>query len=190
MKFNLIIILFTYIFHYSFTIVPKWNIGTAAIDLKPSFSDNKLIYAKVSLGGHDLNGILRKELILNGDIIKKKSYLSINNEPEFEIFFEDIESIYYIANKRIICPKGNHHPKVLENNNFQELFPLNIDFEEKGNWDLKCYFHGAGLDDGGNSQKSPGNGFFMLFYLMNGINSNYNTDLNKDNYNFYWEANR
>jgi len=55
---------------------------------------------------------------------------------------------------------------------------------------LKCYFHGAGLDDGGNSQKSPGNGFFMLFYLMNGINSNYNTDLNKDNYNFYWEANR
>ena len=120
MKFNLIIILFTHIFHYSLTIVPKWNIDSAAIDLKPSFSDNKLTYAKVSLCGHDLNGILRKELILNGDIIKKKSYLSINNEPEFEIFFEDIESIYYIANKGIICPKGKYHPKVLENNNFQE----------------------------------------------------------------------
>ena len=51
--------------------------------------------------------------------------------------------------------------KKLENGNFSELFPRNSTniFEEKGNWDLKCYFHGAGISD------QNGGGFLLLFYL-------------------------
>ena len=156
---------------------------TAAIDLKPSFTENKLSYASISLSGHDLYGTLRKELIIEGDTINKTNYLKIGDEQEFAVSYEDIESVYYVANKKVICPKGKYHPQELYNKNFYELFPKNTGiFEEKGNWDLKCYFHGAGIED------QAGNGFLMLFYLINKYKTAFNTDFNKDPNNFNWEA--
>ena len=156
---------------------------TAAIDLKPSFTENKLSYASISLSGHDLYGTLRKELIIEGDTINKINYLKIGDDQEFAVSYEDIESVYYVANKKVICPKGKYHPQELYNKNFYELFPKNIGiFEEKGNWDLKCYFHGAGIED------QAGNGFLMLFYLINKYKTAFNTDFNKDPNNFNWEA--
>ena len=169
MVFFIKIFLFLNLLYYSQGIVPNWNIETAAINLQSFFSDNKLTYATISLSGHDLYGTLRKELSINCDIISKKNYLSINGENEFEVSFEDIESVYYIADSRVICPKGKYHPQKLSGHSFSELNTSSVGFEEKGNWDLKCYFHGAGLDDGGGSSfSSPGGGFFILFYLMNG----------------------
>ena len=166
------IFLFLNLLYYSLGIVPNWNIESAAIDLKPSFSNNKLTYATISLSGHDLGGTLRKELTISGDTITKKNYLSINEESEFVVSFEDIESVYYIASSRVICPKGKYHPQKLSGTSFSELNPSSAGFEEKGNWDLKCYFHGAGLTDGGSSLTTPGGGFFLLFYLMNGDKNN------------------
>ena len=73
MKFFLITFLFLNVFIYSLEVVPIWNIKTAAIDLKPSFFNNNLTYATISLSGHNLGGTLRKELTINGDTINKKN---------------------------------------------------------------------------------------------------------------------
>ena len=188
MEFFLISFLFLNFLKYSFEIVPIWNIESAAIDLKPSFVNNKLTYATNSISGHDLSGKLRKELTINGNTINKKNYLSLNEESEFEVSFEDIESVYHVANSRVICPKGKYHPYKLSGTNFEEFSLSSTNFVENGNWDLKCYFHGAGLSDGGSNLQSPGAGFMMLFYLMNGNRASYNTDFNKNNNNFNWEA--
>ena len=184
MKFILIIILFLNTFYYSLSVVPVWNINSSAINLTTFFTNNKLSYASISLSGHGLNGTLRKELTINGDNITKTNYLSINGEEEFVVSYEDIDSVYYVADKTVICPKGKHHPQKLENGNFSELFPPNSRniFEEKGNWDLKCYFHGAGISD------QNGGGFLLLFYLMNGNKEMYDTDFNKYRNKFDWEA--
>ena len=190
MEFFLISFLFLNFLKYSFEIVPIWNIESAAIDLKPSFVNNKLTYATNSISGHDLSGTLRKELTINGNTINKKNYLSLNEESEFEVSFEDIESVYDVANSRVICPKGKYHPYKLSGTNFEEFSLSSTNFVENGNWDLKCYFHGAGLDDGGSSIGTSGHGFMMLFYLMNGNRASYNTDFNNDNYNFNWEASK
>ena len=157
------IFLFLNLLYYSLGIVPNWNIESAAIDLKPSFSNNKLTYATISLSGHDLGGTLRKELIISEDTITKKNYLKINDDSEFEVSFEDIESVYYIANSRVICPKGKYHPQKLDGTYFSELNPSSAGFQEKGNWNLRCYFHGAGIEGGGSSLEDSGAGFFLLF---------------------------
>ena len=187
MKFFLIIILFLNFFYYSLSVVPLWNINSATIDLKPFFTNNQLSYASISISGHDLSGTLRKELTIDGDTIYKKNYLKLNSEDEFEITFEDIESVYYVANQRVICPKGKYHPYKLNGHSFEELKLSDSIFTEKGNWDLKCYFHGAGLKDGGYPKQSPGGGFLMLFYLMNGNKASYNSDFNKDYNNINWQ---
>ena len=187
MKFFLIIILFLNFFYYSLSVVPLWNINSATIDLKPFFTNNQLSYASISISGHDLSGTLRKELTIDGDTIYKKNYLKLNSEDEFEITFEDIESVYYVANQRVICPKGKYHPYKLNYHSFEELKVSDSIFTEKGNWDLKCYFHGAGLKDGGSPAQSPGGGFLMLFYLMNGNKASYNSDFNKDYNNINWQ---
>ena len=190
MEFFIKIFLFLNLLYYSLGIVPNWNIQSVVIDLRPSFTDNKLTYATISLSGHDLGGILRKELTINDNKINKANYLSINGESEFKVSFEDIESVYFIANSRVICPKGKYHPYKISGTVFSELNPSSNGFEEKGNWNLRCYFHGAGLEGGGSTLDSPGAGFFMLFYLMNGRKASYNTDFNKDASNFKWEASK
>ena len=60
MEFFIKIFLFLNLLYYSLGIVPNWNIQSVVIDLRPSFTDNKLTYATISLSGHDLGGILRK----------------------------------------------------------------------------------------------------------------------------------
>ena len=104
-----------------------------------------------------------------------------------EVKFEQVESYYYLYNsKYIICPQGSFHPY-----DFTNGVELKPDENFSGeNWDLKCYFHGAGLEGGGGDLNSPGAGFFMLFYLMNGNKASYNTDFNNDRYNFNWEASK
>ena len=49
----------------------------------------------------------------------------------------------------LICPKGKYHPYVFQNDKY--IIPFN--FEEKGDWDLRCYDHYTG--------------YFLIFYLMN-----------------------
>ena len=183
MKFYFIFLLFLNLFHFSLEVVPIWNMKSATIDLKSSFSNNKLSYATISFSGHDLSGTIRKELTIDGDTIYKKNYLSISGESEFEVSYEDIESAYSVINKRVICPKGRNYPQVLNGHNFQGIDLTSTSYAEKGNWDLKCYFHGAGISD-------SGKGFLMLFFLMNGKKASYNSDFNKDSSKFNWEASK
>ena len=183
MKFYFIFLLFLNLFHFSLEVVLIWNMKSATIDLKSSFSNNKLSYATISFSGHDLSGTIRKELTIDGDTIYKKNYLSISGESEFEVSYEDIESAYSVINKRVICPKGRNYPQVLNGHNFQGIDLTSTSYAEKGNWDLKCYFHGAGISD-------SGKGFLMLFFLMNGKKASYNSDFNKDSSKFNWEASK
>ena len=95
----------------------------------------------------NLIGRLTKE----GDKIKSNNYLVINNKEELEVKFDNIGSFYTVNNKIIICPRGKYHPIEYYNNNLNEIIPLN--FEENGNWDLKCNMNGEDK--------------FEIFYLMN-----------------------
>ena len=161
---------------------------SAAIDLQTSFVDNKLSFGSSSFFGHDLSGTLRKELTKDGDTINKKNYLSINGEPEFEVPFEEIDGVHSVASTRVICPKGKYHPQILNGHTFQELSPPSNLFNEIGNWDLRCYFHSAGKNDGGSPAQTGGVGFLMLFYLMNGVKACYFSDFNANPNEFIWKG--
>ena len=182
MKVFIIIFLFLNFFYYSLTVVPIWNIESATINLENSFSYNTLKFGSSSFIGNGLSGSLRKELIKDGDSITKKNYLKINDWSEFAISYEDIDSGHFVTsqNKLVVCPKGKYHPYVVDNQIFYKL-DIGSGFEEKGNWDLKCYYHGAGIAQGER-------GFLMLFYLMNKDKASYNSDFNAKAYDFQWEA--
>ena len=187
MELFLDIILFLNFLYNSFEIVPIWKMTSAAINLQPStFTDNKKTYYTYSRSGHKMSGTLRKELIVNGDKIERKRYLSLDGGSEFEVTFEDLESVYDLSNlvgKKVICPRGKYHPYVYENGQLYEMIPGGFNQQGNGNWDLKCYYHGAG-----SSSSENGKGFFLVFYLMNGKASNFNADFNKDSSQFRWEA--
>ena len=101
----------------------------------------------------NLIGKITKE----GNKIKSKNYLVINNKEEINVQFEDIGSVHILNDKIIICPRGKYHPVEYYNGDLKEIIPLK--FIENGNWDLKCKF-----DE---------NDKLKLFYLMNGKNSIY-----------------
>ena len=84
--------------------------------------------------------------------IISKNYLLINNNEKKEVEFNEIESIYNIDEKIIICPKGKYHPIEYYKNNLEEKIPLS--FKENGNWNLKCYQSEVGK--------------IQAYYLMNG----------------------
>ena len=92
---------------------------------------------------------LRKEITRNEEGISHSNFLFVQGNSEFSVDFENIESN---ADNYIICPKGKNHP--YNANTRQYLEPS--DFEEKGNWDLRCFRHGTR--------------YFLSFYLMNGDN--------------------
>ena len=71
-----------------------------------------------------------------------KYYLTVNNDKEKEVKFENIGNFYNVDNKTIICPKGKFHPIDYNNNNLIEIIPES--FNITGDWNLKC-----NLDDEG-----------------------------------------
>ena len=138
---------------FVYPIVQKWNLVDSSIDLLANSDD---IYFKDFEGVKDdllveLYKSISKE---NGSIVYRK-YLKIlkNNYNIFEgeVYFDKIESFYYLDNYIIVCPKGKYHPAYFYDNQYSNLsLP---DFEEKGDWELKCYYHESG--------------YFIVFYLMN-----------------------
>ena len=79
---------------------------------------------------------LSKNIIKSVNTITQSNTLSINGGDELKVEFENIESFYHLNGADIICPKGNHP---YDATNKRYLKPEN--FEEKGDWDLKCYNH-------------------------------------------------
>lgn len=99
-------------------------------------------------------------------VIKKSD--PINYENKLTIYgttstvnYENIESFYILSSGDIICPRGKFH--AYNNNDYTKTQFISADFEDNGNWDLKCYYHNSG--------------YFLVFYLMNG-QKNYFTSRN------------
>ena len=171
------IFLFLNFFYYSLEIVPIWKLETSTIELNPNFVNNRYKYDDISkpIDGYPVS--LRKYLVKNGDKIEQKNYLSLNNQNEFEVSFDDIESVYTVVGKKVICPKGKYHPyEITSDTQISEIIPDNsIDTQGK-NWDLRCYYHGAG--------------FFLVFYLMNGGKNSYGSDFKANTNYFNWKPNQ
>ena len=136
------------LFFQVLTPIPVWDLPSSSIDLLSSSSTyNFQIYSKVA---YEINVNLTKVITKNDNNITSKNYLTVNSNT-ITVDFDDIDSHY--ANKLgcdiLICPKGKFHPYDFNNNNY--ITPT--EFVERGDWDLRCYFHNTG--------------YFLIFYLMN-----------------------
>ena len=65
---------------------------------------------------------LIKRITKIDNITTSKNYLTVNNDTEKEVKFENVGSFYNIDNEIIICPKGKFHP-IDYTNNFSEIIP-------------------------------------------------------------------
>ena len=113
---------------------------------------------------------LTKTITKSESTITQKNSLSVNEGTAFEVDFENIESFYHLNGIDIICPKGKHHPYDATNKKY--LTPSN--FEEKGDWDLKCYKHNTN--------------YFLAFYLMNDNKHFFYSTSQYDYKEFSWKS--
>ena len=137
-----------YLIKYSIEIIPNWNLDSSGIAL--SFSSGSITYTLVDREMYSMKVKLTKTITKSGNTITQTNYLSIGGGTSFAVNFENIESFYHLNGIDIICPKGKYHP--YDATNKKDLIPDG--FEEKGNWDLKCYKHNTN--------------YLLVFYLMNG----------------------
>ena len=141
--------------------IPVWDFNNISIDL---LSSNILyeytIYNKTL---YNTTISLIKSITNVAGTIVAENYLTVNSTRK-PVNFENIDSFYInkLGSPIIICPKGKFHPYDFKNNT--DIVPP--EFEEDGNWDLKCYYHETG--------------FFLIFYLMNN-NKNFYYSLNDSN---------
>ena len=154
---NLYFILFLNCIIITNQIVHKWNLENSSVNLFSSV--NSTTITEFEKTKNDLYVKLEKVITkLNNSIIYNK-LLTVTYE-DTEVFygnvdFEGIESIHRLENKNIICPKGKYHPFYFYDNTFSSYgFEYSNTFQEKGDWELKCYNYN---DD-----------YFLVFYLMNG----------------------
>ena len=149
MKVHLFLLtIFISLFFQFILYIPIWDLSNSAIDLLNSDSSySYIIYQKNAYG---IIVTLNKTITKNGNVITTQNYLIINEETEI-VQFEDIESHYRgkLNCDIIICPKGKFHCYIYDNKT--DIIPYV--FEEKGDWNLKCYDHDTG--------------YFLFFYLMN-----------------------
>lgn len=173
MKVN--IFYFVLFFNFLFIVNPvvqKWNFENSSIDLLgTSESMTFKVFDETKDGINiQLYKIISKE---DGSIIYTNN-LKINNGITFdgEVNFDRIESFYYLMDKVIVCPKGKFHPIFFYENKYSHFNITN--FEEKGDWELKCYYHLVG--------------FFLVFYLNNANNGLYYKNIYQGlQPNTYWE---
>ena len=159
MRQNLIFIsvFFNSIF-FSFSIVQNWNFDNAAIDLlseSSSFSIEVLEETTLNLYVKFYKYFANE----NGAVVYRKYLTMIYDGAQIfegEVDYDGIESYHHFENDNIICPKGKYHPIYYYDGTFSSFNPPS--FVDNGDWELKCIINE--------------NGYFMIFYLMNG-NSNF-----------------
>ena len=105
---------------------------------------------------HNFNVKLTKRISKMDNKIFSKNYLSVDNNEEKEVKFNDIGSFHIIDKKLILCPRGKFHP-VVYNDNLDYKIPGN--FIETEKWDLKCY--------------QIKDEIIQVIYLMNGKNNSF-----------------
>ena len=141
MKSNIFLFLLIIQLNKGFSIVPKWKFEKSVKEFISSLETQKdyVIYNQ--------NGVkLVKRIIRNNDnSISSENLLSVNNGTYISLDYDDIGSSYSGSNKQLnqdylICPKGKAHPYNPETN--EKFIPT--EFEETGNWILKCFTHKVG----------------------------------------------
>jgi len=152
----------------AYPLVQKWNLIDSSIDLLAN-TDNMAIKEFEEEKDNlyiQLYKWIQKE---NGTIVSRNN-LKIAKDNMFifegDVNFDKIESIYYINNNIIVCPKGKYHPVFFYGNQYSNLSLPN--FKEKGDWELKCYHHYSG--------------YFLVFYLMNKDSQLFYKYLQNDNW--------
>ena len=145
------LILFIFIFPI-FSIVPEWNLTNSGIDLLGNQSSYRYLACKRDM--YELIVELYKNISLdNGNIVITNEIISNygNIQKESVVDFENIESSYKEKiSTPVICPKGKYHMYDI----IQEKYIIPQNFEEKGDWELKCFI-------------SKSN-YFLVFYKRNG----------------------
>ena len=158
---------FFILFCFSLEIIPNWNLNTSAIKLLSS--DGSITYTVVDRDMYGMKVKLTKKITKSGNTITQTNYLSIGEGAAFEVDFENIESFYNLNGINVICPKGKYHPYNATNKAFFQP----SGFEEKGNWDLKCYKHNTN--------------YFLAFYLMNGDKNLFFSAFSSTAQDFSWK---
>ena len=145
------LILFIFIFPI-FSIVPEWNLTNSGIDLLRNQNSYRYLACKRDM--YELIVELYKNISLdNGNIIITNEIISNYGDTKKEsvVDFENIESSYKEKiSTPVICPKGKYHMYDI----IQEKYIIPQNFEEKGDWELKCFI-------------SKSN-YFLVFYKRNG----------------------
>ena len=141
MKENIFLILLIILLKLGFSIVPNWKFENSVNEYISSSQTQKdyIIYNQ--------NGVkLVKRITRNGDnSISSQNLLSVNNGDFIQVNYDAIDNSYSGTNKQLnqdylICPKGKYHPYNPVTN---EVF-IPTEFEERGNWVLKCFTHKVG----------------------------------------------
>ena len=143
-----ILISFIILLSYSLEIIQNWNLSSSAVALLTS--PGTITYTLVDRVMYSMKVKLIKKITKSGDTITQTNYLTIGSDTSFAVDFENIESFYNLNGIYIICPKGKYHPYDATNKKY--FSPTHVGFEEKGDWDLKCYWHKTN--------------YFLAFYLM------------------------
>ena len=150
---NYILFLLINLIFKIWSIVPEWNLTNSGIDLMRE-NNSYYEYLICERDMYEINVKLFKYISINESIVSITHKFKANYDgktKEKEIDFEYIESSYREnLNTAIICPKGKYHIYDIE----KEEYIIPSDFQEKGNWELKCFIHFRG--------------FFLVFYKMNG----------------------
>ena len=133
------------LFFQTYSVIPIWDFNSQSIDLFPSQDSS---YSYTTYSNADVK--LEKIFIRNNGVITYINKLTIGDKST-QVLFDDIESVYQnqLGCEILICPKGKFHPFDFYNN--RNITPTG--FEEKGDWELKCFKHDTG--------------FFLITYLMN-----------------------
>ena len=163
MKNTIYISLFCYLIFQVLSVIPEWNLDSAGEDLLGSETEKTFVISNRKM--YDAEMTIKKRLTKNSSGITLTNLLQMKGKEEIEVEFDQVESLYHIFERDIICPKGKFHPYDATNN--QELKPDNFVGE---NWDLRCYYH-------------KDSHFFLVFYLNNG--NNVNIHLTNDG-SIYW----
>ena len=135
--------------------LPVWNFSNQAIDLLDSGNEH---YYNIYQKNYDsLTVTLWKKIFKENGVLSNKTYVAVG-EVNKEVDFEDIESHYpnKLGVNVVVCPRGKFHPYNFDSNSY--ITP-DDSFEDKGDWDLSCYYHKSN--------------HFLIFYLNNA------------NFNFY-----
>ena len=138
-----------------FSVVQQWNFENSSRDILAS-KENDSIKVLEETNSDNLYVKLYKYIAKEDGAVVYRKYLTVsyggNTVYDGEVNFDNIQNYFHFENDNIICPRGKYHPTYFYNNQYSTLSLSN--FNENGDWELKCIKHEQG--------------YFLVFYLMNG----------------------